>query len=159
MSDLNIESRVISTMNANRKKPKLSIRHLAKQFGTGIDVAGIIDVIHLEAPFSIIDYAQEAGRAGRTGEPVTAEVIIEDKDWPDEDAAGEACLDISVREVRRLIRTRGCRRRLLGQCLDGDLRDCKDLGGGDGNNEAKVTRCDNCHHAELAWKSELSAQG
>lgn len=124
--------------------------------GTGIDVAGIIHVIHLEAPFSIIDYAQEAGRAGRTGEPVTAEVIIEDKDWPDEDAAGEACLDISVREVRRLIRTRGCRRRLLGQCLDGDLRDCKDLGGDD---EGKVTRCDNCHHDELAWKSELSAQG
>ncbi|KAF5239309.1 hypothetical protein FANTH_10012 [Fusarium anthophilum] len=123
--------------------------------GTGIDVAGIIHVIHLEAPFSIIDYAQEAGRARRTGEPVTAEVIIKDKDWPDEDAAGEACLDISVREVRRLIRTRGCRRRLLGQCLDGDLRDCKDLGGDD---EAKVIRCDNCHHDELAWKSELSAQ-
>ncbi|PTD02527.1 hypothetical protein HYE67_002946 [Fusarium culmorum] len=32
--------------------------------GTGIDVAGIIHVIHLEAPFSIIDYSQEAGRAG-----------------------------------------------------------------------------------------------
>ncbi|KAG7421822.1 putative ATP-dependent DNA helicase Q1 [Fusarium oxysporum f. sp. rapae] len=124
--------------------------------GIGIDVAGIIHVIHLEAPFSIIDYAQEAGRAGRTGEPVTAKVIIEDKDWLDKDAAGEACLDISMREVRRLIRTRGCRRRLLGQCLDGDLRDCKDLGGDD---EAKVTRCDNCHHDELAWKSELSAQG
>ncbi|KAK2684336.1 hypothetical protein QWA68_016833, partial [Fusarium oxysporum] len=54
--------------------------------GTGIDVADIIHVIHLKAPFSIIDYAQEARQAGRTGEPVTAEVIIEDKDWPDEDA-------------------------------------------------------------------------
>ncbi|RGP59552.1 recq family [Fusarium longipes] len=124
--------------------------------GTGIDVAGITHVIHLEAPFSIIDYAQEAGRAGRTGEPVTAEIIVEDKDWPDEDAAGEACLDMSVREVRRLIRTPGCRRRLLGQCLDGDPRDCKDLGG---DGKAKVTRCDNCHRDELAWKSELSAQG
>jgi superfamily II DNA helicase RecQ len=127
--------------------------------GTGIDVAGIIHVIHLEAPFSIIDYAQEAGRAGRTGEPVTAEVIIEDKDWPDEDTEGEACLDISVREVRRLIRTQGCRRRLLGQCLDGDLRDCKDLGGGGGGDEVKATRCDNCHRNELLWKSELSSQG
>ncbi|EXM14239.1 hypothetical protein FOTG_17350 [Fusarium oxysporum f. sp. vasinfectum 25433] len=124
--------------------------------GTGIDVAGIIHVIHLEAPFSIIDYAQEARRAGRTGEPVTAEVIIKDKDWPDEDAAGEAYLDISVREVRRLIRTRGCRHQLLGQCLDGDLQDCKDLGG---DNEAKVIRCNNYHYDELAWKSELSAQG
>lgn len=32
MSDLNIESRVILAMDAKRKNPKLSIRHLAKQF-------------------------------------------------------------------------------------------------------------------------------
>jgi hypothetical protein len=32
MSDLNIESRVILAMNAKRKNPNLSIRHLAKQF-------------------------------------------------------------------------------------------------------------------------------
>jgi hypothetical protein len=34
MSDLNIESRVILAMNAKRKNPKLSIRHLAKQLST-----------------------------------------------------------------------------------------------------------------------------
>jgi superfamily II DNA helicase RecQ len=45
--------------------------------GTGI---GITHVIHLEAPHSIIDYAQEAGRAGRGGERVVAVVVIEDKD-------------------------------------------------------------------------------
>ncbi|KAH6949567.1 P-loop containing nucleoside triphosphate hydrolase protein [Fusarium avenaceum] len=73
--------------------------------GTGIDIAGIIHVIHLEAPFSIIDYAQEAGRAGRTGEPIIAKVIIEDKDWPDEDATGEAYLDISVREDAHALET------------------------------------------------------
>ncbi|KAF6517708.1 hypothetical protein HZS61_003269 [Fusarium oxysporum f. sp. conglutinans] len=32
MSDLNTESRIILAMDAKRKKPKLSIRHLAKQF-------------------------------------------------------------------------------------------------------------------------------
>ncbi|KAH7199084.1 P-loop containing nucleoside triphosphate hydrolase protein, partial [Fusarium flagelliforme] len=46
--------------------------------GTGIDVAGIVHAIHLEAPFSIIDYAQEAGRGGRAGEPVTAEIVVEE---------------------------------------------------------------------------------
>ncbi|KAI3571953.1 hypothetical protein IWW34DRAFT_568730, partial [Fusarium oxysporum f. sp. albedinis] len=32
MSDLNTESRIILAMDAKRKNPKLSIRHLAKQF-------------------------------------------------------------------------------------------------------------------------------
>lgn len=118
--------------------------------GTGLDVAGIVHVIHLEAPFSIIDYAQEAGRGGRAGEPVTAEIVVEEKDWPVEDHIRDSYLDLSTREVRRLIRTQGCRRRLLGQCLDGDLRDCGDL---------DAVRCDNCRRDELLWKSELSSQG
>ncbi|KAM0362018.1 hypothetical protein ACHAO7_011321 [Fusarium culmorum] len=118
--------------------------------GTGIDVAGIVHVIHFEAPFSIVDYAQEAGRGGRAGEPVTAEVVVEERDWPVEDHVRDSYLDPSTREVHRLIRTQGCRRRLLGQCLDGDLRDCKDL---------DAVRCDNCRHDELLWKSELTSQG
>ncbi|KFY66180.1 hypothetical protein V496_02146 [Pseudogymnoascus sp. VKM F-4515 (FW-2607)] len=60
--------------------------------GTGIDVPGITHVIHLEAPHSIIDYAQEAGRAGRGGERVAAVVVIEENDWPEEDAAKDSCL-------------------------------------------------------------------
>jgi superfamily II DNA helicase RecQ len=43
--------------------------------GTGIDVAGITYVIHLDPPHSIIDYVQETGRAGRRREPVTAEIV------------------------------------------------------------------------------------
>ncbi|KFZ18502.1 hypothetical protein V501_01170 [Pseudogymnoascus sp. VKM F-4519 (FW-2642)] len=61
--------------------------------GTGIDVPGITHVIHLEAPNSIIDYAQEAGRAGRGGERVLAVVVVEEKDWPEEDAAKDSCLE------------------------------------------------------------------
>jgi ATP-dependent DNA helicase RecQ len=48
--------------------------------GTGIDVPGITHVVHLEAPHSIIDYVQEAGRARRARERVTAVIIVEDKD-------------------------------------------------------------------------------
>ncbi|KAL2201601.1 hypothetical protein CC79DRAFT_1351830 [Sarocladium strictum] len=118
--------------------------------GTGIDVPGIKHVIHLEAPYSIIDYAQEAGRAGRAGERVQAEVIVEDKDWPSEDASKDGYLEVKVREVNSLVQTRGCRRRLLGQYLDSDLRDCKAL-------EAVI--CDNCEQESRVWKSELSLQG
>jgi superfamily II DNA helicase RecQ len=47
---------------------------------TGIDVLGITHVVHLKAPHSIIDYTQEARRAGRARERVTAIIIVEDKD-------------------------------------------------------------------------------
>jgi hypothetical protein len=36
--------------------------------------------MYLEAPYSIIDYAQEARRARRARERITAIMIVEDKD-------------------------------------------------------------------------------
>ena len=118
--------------------------------GTGIDVSGITHVIHLEGPHSIIDYAQEAGCAGRAGERVMAVIIIEDKDWPAEDPKKDSCLELKTREVNSLIRTKGCRRSILGRCLDNDLRDCRGI---------DAVLCDNCQREELLWKSELSSQG
>jgi hypothetical protein len=41
---------------------------------------GIIYIIYLEAPYSIINYTQEAGCTRRARECVTAVIIIEDKD-------------------------------------------------------------------------------
>ena len=119
--------------------------------GTGIDVPGITHVIHLGAPHSIIDYAQEAGRAGRAGQHVEAMFVVEDRDWPSEDVSRDSCLELKMQEVNSLVRTKGCRRRVLGQCLDNDPRDC---GGIDG-----AVPCDNCQQQRLAWKSELSSQG
>ncbi|PON19994.1 hypothetical protein TGAM01_v211133 [Trichoderma gamsii] len=99
----------------------------------------------------IIDYAQEAGRAGRAGERVAAVIVVEEKDWPSEDLRTDGRFEMKVREVNSLIRTKGCRRRVLGQCLDNDTRDC------DGIDDA--VPCDNCQRQQMVWKSELSAQG
>jgi superfamily II DNA helicase RecQ len=116
--------------------------------GTGIDVPGITHIIHLEAPHSLIDYAQEAGRAGRGGERVKAQIIVEEKDWPAADPQKDSCLELKMREVNSLIRTTGCRRSILGRCLDGNLRDCKEI---------NAILCDNCRREALLWKSELSS--
>jgi superfamily II DNA helicase RecQ len=89
--------------------------------GTGINILGIIYIIHLEAPHNIIDYAQETGRAGRAGERVAAIIIIEDREWPAEDLSKDSSLELKKHEVNSLIRTQGCRRSILGQCLDNDL--------------------------------------
>ena len=45
--------------------------------------------------------------------------------------------------------TKGCRRSILGRCLDSDLRDC---------NGIEAVLCDNCRREEVVWKSQLSTQ-
>jgi superfamily II DNA helicase RecQ len=119
--------------------------------GTGIDVPGITHIIHLDVPHSLIDYAQETGRAGRAGEGVEAVIVVEDKDWPSSDPKAAGQLEPKQREVASLVQTSRCRRRVLGQCLDSDVRQCRDIEG--------AISCDNCHREGLAWKSEMTAQG
>jgi superfamily II DNA helicase RecQ len=105
--------------------------------GTGLDVSGIVHVIHLDIPYSILGYAQEVGRAGRAGEPVLAEVIVEERNWPLGNPQQEACWDEERQEIGSLIWTPGCRRYILGRYLDGDYRSCRAI-----SREAAL--CDNC---------------
>lgn len=62
---------------------------------------GITYVVHLEGPHSIIDYAQEAGHAGRARERVAAVIIIEDKDWPAEEPTKDSCLKLKTRSFKK----------------------------------------------------------
>ena len=67
-------------------------------------------------------------------------IIIEDKDWPVEDLKKDSCLELKTREVNSLIRIKGCRRNILGRCLDNDLRDYKRI---------DAVLCDNYQREEL----------
>ena len=72
-------------------------------------------------------------------------VVIEEKDWPEEDVTKDSWLKVKRHEVNSFIRTKGCRRRILG--LDSDIRDCRGI---------EAVLCDNCQREEVVWKSELS---
>ncbi|WP_026838371.1 ATP-dependent DNA helicase RecQ [Gillisia sp. JM1] len=63
-------------------KEKTKIMVATNAFGMGIDKPNVRHVIHLNLPESIESYFQEAGRAGRDGNPSVATIITNKSDIP-----------------------------------------------------------------------------
>jgi superfamily II DNA helicase RecQ len=42
-----------------------------------VEFPGIVFILHVGMPWSMIDYAQESGRGGRAGERVDSVVLVE----------------------------------------------------------------------------------
>jgi superfamily II DNA helicase RecQ len=91
--------------------------------GMGVDIPNIRVIFHIGAPRTLLDYAQESGRAGRDGQASEA-IIIQPRgmEGGGPDAREKGGEDNQVEEaqlVQRYIAGGECRRVVLDEYLDG----------------------------------------
>ena len=127
-------------------------------FGPGINHAHVRAVFHIGAPISAIDFAQEAGRAGRDDEGGISCIFLP-KNWKAVDIgpAGELLPD-EMKVMQRYLDNPRCRLLPLGIFLDKVPQTCK----------GESTLCDRCRELgilvgadeiELAAASESREDG
>jgi superfamily II DNA helicase RecQ len=84
---------------------------------------GLLQVVHVGEPYTLMDFSQESGRGGRNGESVESVVFVSSMEPYD------VHRDEYEEMMRRYITTRRCRMRVLSEYLDTTAVDCTELGG------------------------------
>ncbi|PCD21222.1 hypothetical protein FGRA07_11749 [Fusarium graminearum] len=105
--------------------------------GTGIDIEGIVVVVHMEKPYGLVDFVQQTGRGGRRAGEVVRSVIIHDGRPQREDQHRSFVDSINQAQMEAFILTPGCRRAIISAFMDGAAGErCQDIDG--------AMLCDRC---------------
>src|SRR6478735_151735 len=116
--------------------------------GTGIDIEGIVAVVHMEKPYGLVDFVQQIGRGGRRAGEVVRSVIIHNGQRQREDQHRSFVDDINQAQMEAFVSTPGCRRAVISAFMDGAAGEtCKDVDG--------ATLCDQC---ELLREDDNSSE-
>lgn len=122
--------------------------------GTGVDIPGIVFILHVDIPFSMIDFAQQSGRGGRGGEVVHSMILVPQQKA--ETRLRQGGLGAEDEAMAQFITTAGCRRLVMSEYLDGRelARSCGD--------QSDWLRCDQCgegtHEGSLRTQEEAAAR-
>ncbi|EFZ03304.2 DNA helicase, ATP-dependent, RecQ type [Metarhizium robertsii ARSEF 23] len=98
--------------------------------GTGIDIGGIVAVLHAGFPYGLVDFVQQTGRgARRDGEEVRS-VIVHDGSTPYERVGTDKIERINRHQMEMFIKSPGCHREVLSSFMDGVVGEtCADIAG------------------------------
>jgi superfamily II DNA or RNA helicase len=111
--------------------------------GTGVDIAGVVFILHIGMPWSMTDFAQESGRGGREGKTVDSVIVVGHTEV--EETLKQKGNSIDVQAMAAFITNSGCRRALMSGYMDGKGVTCGEIGG---------AGCDRCGDGEHKWREE-----
>ncbi|KAK6495598.1 hypothetical protein TWF481_002646 [Arthrobotrys musiformis] len=122
-------------------------------FGCGVDHPSIIETIHVRLPYSLINYVQESGRAGRHFKRGRSTIIVEERDVRTTDNGrilGKMQFsEFDIGYLEWVISTKGCRLVPISRFLNGsDGENCEEL---------SANRCDNCKKDEVVETKNKAA--
>jgi len=118
--------------NLKRWLEKGGLMVATSALGTGVDFPGIVFVLHVDLPYSMIDFAQESGRAGRAGEEVDSVIIVEEGRV---ERLSRQMRGVDEFKMMEFVTTRTCRRAVMSMHLDGESIECA---------KEDMARCDRC---------------
>ncbi len=126
--------------------------------GTGIDIGGIVSVIHAGLPYGIVDFIQQTGRGARRNGETVRSTIVYDGQWKAERLGATEVEVMNQQEMRNFVETPGCRRYILSSVMDGAQGiECSGLEG--------ALRCDRCQPRESRatvegrWRAHVGEEG
>jgi len=105
--------------------------------GAGVDIMNIRTILHLGIPYGMIEFDQEVGRGGRSGELVESLVLLSEEEMTKVRSARVEVLSRDDSAIYEYLRTEECRRSGMSRYLNGEEYDgdCESLLG---------ELCDNC---------------
>ncbi|KAI9763633.1 MAG: hypothetical protein M1840_000347 [Geoglossum simile] len=119
--------------------------------GTGIDMGGVVGVVHVDRPYGLIDMVQQAGRGGRNGQESSAIVIIDphsiDAKAHNIGKSLNRFRNIDEEWLQKYLTTSECRRLIIGEYMDNNAATCSDLDG---------SPCDICRMKTTMTCTELA---
>jgi hypothetical protein len=98
--------------------------------GTGVDIKGIVAIVHAEQPYGLVDFVQQMGRGGRRAGEVVQSVIIHDRRPQQIDRYSSFVDKVNQAQIDGFVLTPGCRRAVITAFIDGVIGErCRDMVG------------------------------